>query len=292
MIDFVFKKIIDNSLLEQKLGQVYLFSSKNIKSFDEYFLYFINNVNGECFEKISDIKLGDIYFYVDGRKNTIGKENILDVMNETTETSLLSKNKKKILIIDTVENGTQQSLNSLLKFLENPPQNTVVLMSCNYISQVISTIKSRAFIIELNNTLNTRDINEFKPFKNFFVHTNSEYNEDIIPIFTELSKSIVNSNKEPQKLLVKIISHFNYDNKEVIINFMIMAFMDIYKVKKGFNDLLILNDYKIQPTSFDYVPIYKILCVLQETKVNLKNAANFNLQKAILLLKLEEFYGV
>lgn len=71
-------------------------------------------------------------------------------MNETTETSILFKNKKKILFISNIENGTQHSLNSLLKFLENPPYNTIIIMSCNFISQVIKTIKSRAFIIEIN----------------------------------------------------------------------------------------------------------------------------------------------
>lgn len=292
MIDSIFKNIIDNSLKENKLSQVYLLSSKNIKSFDEYFLYFISQINYDNFENFSDIKFGELYFYIDGQNQTINKQMILDSMNETTETSILFKNKKKILFISNIENGTQHSLNSLLKFLENPPYNTIIVMSCNFISQVIKTIKSRAFIIEINHKNDEKNIDNSKPFASFFKATNTLYNEELISIFNDLSKSISISYKNPLLFLQSLIINFNYDNKEIILNFLIMVFMDIYKIKKGIKDLDILNDFKIKQEAFDYIPIYKIISLIKEVKNNISNAANFNLQKSNLLLKLEEFYGI
>ncbi|PWC08746.1 DNA polymerase III subunit delta' [Mycoplasmopsis arginini] len=292
MIDSVFKNIIDNSLKENKLSQVYLLSSKNIKSFDEYFLYFISKVNHDNFKKFSDIKFGELYFYIDGQNQTINKQTILDSMNETTETSILFKNKKKILFISNIENGTQHSLNSLLKFLENPPYNTIIIMSCNFISQVIKTIKSRAFIIEINHKNDETKIDKSKPFASFFKTINTQYNEELIYIFNDLSKSISLSYKNPLLFLQSLIINFNYENKEIILNFLIMAFMDIYKIKKGIKELDIFNDFKFKQEAFDYIPIYKIISLLKEVKNNINNAANFNLQKSNLLLKLEEFYGI
>ncbi|BAP39661.1 DNA polymerase III subunit [Metamycoplasma canadense] len=291
MINSIFKNIIDNSLKQNKLSQVYLFSSKNIKNFDEYFLYFINSVNDEKFNSLSEIKFGDLYFFIDGKNEIIDKQSILDSIKETQETSIISKNKKKILIINNIENGTQQSLNSLLKFLENPPFNTIIIMSCNFITHVIKTIKSRAFIIEIQKLLDKDEIN-FKPFKNFFIISNIEYDEKIISSFTSLVTSCINSCKKPFEFLKNLIEVLNYNNKKIILDFLILVFLDIYKIINDINDLSILNEYKINKKSFAEISVVDIINTLKETKQNLNNSANFNLQKSNLLLELEKYYGI
>ncbi|WP_330463152.1 DNA polymerase III [Metamycoplasma gateae] len=291
MNNLVFKNVIDNSLKENKLNQVYLISSKNIKNFDAYFLYFINSINNEKFENFNQIKFGELYFYINGNDDTIGKQEVLDAISSTTETSIFSKNKKKILIINKVENGTQQSLNSLLKFLENPPHNTLILMSSNYIAQVLKTVKSRAFIIEINE-LKTTDQTKEKPFEKFFLKNNIEYEEQYIEIFENIVNCIYLSYKQIDSLLELIISNLSFENNQVLLNFLIFCYLDIYKLKKGLKDLVILDIKKINKEKFDYIPIFKIIDLLKEIKENLDYGLNFNLQKSSLLLRLEELYGL
>ncbi|PZV99879.1 DNA polymerase III [Metamycoplasma auris] len=293
MVHPIFKKIINNSIIEKKLGQFYLISSKTIKSFDEYFLYFINHINNENFEKMSNINFGELYFFIDGKNQIIAKQNILDAIKNTSETSILAYKKRKILIINSIESGSQQSLNSLLKFLENPPHNTIILASCNFISQVIKTIKSRAFIIEIPNEINDPVLDANNDFYvNFFASINEDYDEDLIVLLESLKKAIFESHSNPYALIKIIIKDFNSENKEIFLNFAIYCFFLIYKLKKEINDLSILKEFNLKKEMFDYIPIYKIINLFKEIKKNLKNAANFNLQKSKLLIKLEDFYGL
>ncbi|AZZ65417.1 DNA polymerase III [Metamycoplasma phocicerebrale] len=291
MISNVYKKIINNSINENKLSQVYLIASKEQTSFDEYILYFINSVNKENNSSINDIQFGELYFWIGSEDSVINKENVLKSMSDVSETSILDPIKKKILIINNVENGTAQSLNSLLKFLENPPYNTIVFMTCNYISQVLKTIKSRAFIIEINESFK-KSIEEYKPYHNYFIETNSEYNEELVSLFDEYSEAIAQSYKNPSLLLKLIVKSLDYNNKEIILNFLNLAFNDIYSIKKGLKAKNVLENKKISEEAFDYVPIYKIIKLIKETKDNFKKASNFNLQKGNLLLMLEKYYGI
>ena len=63
----------------------------------------------------------------------------------------LSKN--KILFIDGAENLTKSSQNALLKTLEEPPQNTYIIIQSNRFKCLNQTIYSRCQIIHFNNLL-------------------------------------------------------------------------------------------------------------------------------------------
>ena len=63
----------------------------------------------------------------------------------------LSKN--KILFIDGAENLTISSQNALLKTLEEPPQNTYIIMQSNRFKCLNQTIYSRCQLIHFNNLL-------------------------------------------------------------------------------------------------------------------------------------------
>ena len=63
----------------------------------------------------------------------------------------LSKN--KILYIDGAENLTKSSQNALLKTLEEPPQNTYIIIQSNRFKCLNQTIYSRCQIIHFNNIL-------------------------------------------------------------------------------------------------------------------------------------------
>ena len=53
-----------------------------------------------------------------------------------------------MIIIDSIDYLNNNSLNALLKILEEPPQNTVFFLISHLIKPVLATIKSRA--IKLN----------------------------------------------------------------------------------------------------------------------------------------------
>ena len=88
------------------------------------------------------------------------------------ESSLnFTSSKHKILIIKNIEKGTAQSLNALLKFLEQSPPNLITIMTCNKRNSVLKTIRSRALEININQLIfkskNTTD--KFLLFINSFI---------------------------------------------------------------------------------------------------------------------------
>ncbi|MGI6787457.1 MAG: hypothetical protein ACOX5X_02820 [Acholeplasmataceae bacterium] len=80
--------------------------------------------------------------------NSIKKEQILNLQNEFSKTSLYSG--ARVYIIEDIEKITQAGANSLLKFLEEPEGKTTYgFLLTENLSQVIQTIQSRSQIIHL-----------------------------------------------------------------------------------------------------------------------------------------------
>lgn len=93
--------------------------------------------------------LGNNYsdlIYLDGKEKSIKKEDILHIQSEFSRTAL-EKAGIKVYIIDNIENASVSAINSLLKFLEEPSNNTYAFFTCESIAKVLPTIVSRCQII-------------------------------------------------------------------------------------------------------------------------------------------------
>ncbi len=87
-------------------------------------------------------------------KPSIGVDLIREVGDFVNTTSQLLHN--KVVIIEDIERLTESSSNSLLKTLEEPSQNTYLILSTSSANAVLATIKSRCEKI----TINSPKINE------------------------------------------------------------------------------------------------------------------------------------
>lgn len=85
---------------------------------------------------------------IEGQIQGIKKEQVLQALKKMQQ-SALEKNTPKILVITNIEFAQKQATNALLKFLEEPPRNTYVILTTNYLNQVLSTIQSRCQILRL-----------------------------------------------------------------------------------------------------------------------------------------------
>ncbi len=88
----------------------------------------------------------------DGKENTskrneINISQVRNVLKKITYTNYLSKN--KVLIIDAIDEINLNGQNALLKTLEEPPNNTYVLIVCHNLAKVLDTIKSRSITYTL-----------------------------------------------------------------------------------------------------------------------------------------------
>ncbi|WP_373434801.1 DNA polymerase III [Metamycoplasma equirhinis] len=282
-----FLRIIKNSIYENKLQQVYLFSQLISNDFDEYIKTFINLVNDENFLSFDQITFGNNYYIVNPNNESIAKEEILSAITWATKSAINSK-KQKILIIKNIENGSMKSLNSLLKFLENPPFNTIILMTTNQKNNVLKTIKSRSFLIDIKNSFaNIYDIDSF--LLAYPIAENEELAESKIKL-KELSNLILQSNKKPETLIAFLILNFDKANAKKILIYMFIVYEDIYKNLLKSYKYSLLTESELNNKNFSKKNIANIVDLIVESYEIFSKNINFSIQKINFINKLEEIY--
>lgn len=98
------------------------------------------NACSNC-EKVNN----NLYFdliVIDGGRETISKDKIIEIQNRFSHMGL-ERGNHKIYVIKQIEKGSNQAINSLLKFLEEPPKNTFAVLTTRNESAVPQTILSR-----------------------------------------------------------------------------------------------------------------------------------------------------
>ncbi|BDX52809.1 hypothetical protein [Metamycoplasma equirhinis] len=282
-----FLRIIKNSIYENKLQQVYLFSQLISNDFDEYIKTFINLVNDENFLSFDQITFGNNYYIVNPNNESIAKEEILSAITWATKSAINSK-KQKILIIKNIENGSMKSLNSLLKFLENPPFNTIILMTTNQKNNVLKTIKSRSFLIDIKNSFaNIYDIDSF--LLAYPIAENEELAESKIKL-KELNNLILQSNKRPETLIAFLILNFDKANAKKILIYMFIVYEDIYKNLLKSYKYSLLTESELNNKNFSKKNIANIVDLIVESYEIFSKNINFSIQKINFINKLEEIY--
>jgi DNA polymerase III delta prime subunit len=161
---------------------------------------------------------------------------------------LKSYNRKdKVIIIQDGETLTTEAQNSLLKILEEPPQNTLIVIRCNVFPKFVNTIFSRCQIVDL--TLGNNISGEEDEFKNFL---NMEFYEKLIVINKLLKTSDTEEKQYKIENLLKVITENllsdierNIDNHDKILR--LISLLDRIKdIKKKFkqnvNSRLLLDN--------------------------------------------------
>ncbi len=163
----VSKKILTNSILENKINHAYLFygiRGTGKTTLARIFAKAINcqnkqNANpcNEC-DICKDINTGASFdiIEIDAASN-----NGVDEMRSIKEnTNFLTKSTNyKVYIIDEVHMLTKQAFNALLKTLEEPPQNTIFLLATTELHKIPQTVLSRTIVINLE-VMSAEDIIE------------------------------------------------------------------------------------------------------------------------------------
>ncbi len=88
------------------------------------------------------------FLFLDGSLASIKKEEIQAVLGDFSKTPIERKG-KMIYVIHLVENMTQEAVNSVLKFLEEPPDSCYAILTTENIARVLPTIVSRVETIHL-----------------------------------------------------------------------------------------------------------------------------------------------
>lgn len=86
--------------------------------------------------------------FLDGSSKSIKKENVSQILGNFEKTALEAKG-VMVYVVHHVENMTVEAVNSLLKFLEEPPTDTYAILTTQNEAKVLPTIVSRCETIRL-----------------------------------------------------------------------------------------------------------------------------------------------
>ena len=141
-------KFFKSAKANNKLSHLYLIVCEEGSLREKIVLNTINTLNNKEYIRRSDAieKFNLQWLY--SSTGVIKKEEITSLQKEFSKTSF--KNETRIFVIDGVEKMNKQSSNSILKFLEDPPQNTIGLLFTENVNSVLNTIKSRCQILFTN----------------------------------------------------------------------------------------------------------------------------------------------
>ena len=81
--------------------------------------------------------------FLDGSSDMIKKENIDCIFEKFSNFALNNNKNKNICILHLIENISDEASNSLLKFLEEPPENSFLFLTTANVEKVLPTIISR-----------------------------------------------------------------------------------------------------------------------------------------------------
>ncbi len=201
----------------------------------------------------------DLIYFENTQEKPIKKEDIINIEKRFSYDAL-GDNFIKLYVIKNIENASKQVMNSLLKFIEEPPPNTYALFFCSNEANLLSTIKSRSQIIH---------INDFEKIN----HKNKEIDEILSLIFLDIDEY------ENFRLTYDFDNLFSLAKKAIKIN-------DVQDEINIFNQLKLLDKNELNVL----LRILLVFCKSEQKPkiIDLQSHLKLNINKNTFIMKLLE----
>ena len=154
---FVYKTFI-NAIKQNKIAQTYMIKGNEGAPILEVAMFLAKTLICEveddlaCSSCLSCIRFDERnyadFMLLDGSKQTL-KVGDIEILQEFLSSSCMEKKGKKIYIINCLENSNKETLNALLKTLEEPFENVYAFITTQNESKLPLTILSRCQILNL-----------------------------------------------------------------------------------------------------------------------------------------------
>ncbi|MCP4336819.1 MAG: hypothetical protein GY679_03150 [Mycoplasma sp.] len=234
---------------------------------------------------------------IDGKNNLIKKQQIADAISALTQTPLEISG-KKILWIKNIENTNKHSINSLLKFIEEPRPNTYIIITTNSIGNVLTTIRSRAQLIQLKpkkieliaKDLISKRVNAKYAILLATIFPSAQlalesYEQDFIEVHSQIKEFVSNIIISPKKASISFISYFKKKSNYILyLEILDQFFNDIWRIKIGKQVLCQKFKSTIQLLSENEFDFLNAIEEIWNFKEALKYNANFDLAKEKMII--------
>ncbi len=215
---------------KEKLSHIYLIETNDMNNALNDILLVVKKINcpeDYCIEckkcnlcNLIDQKFLPSLIIIEPDGKLIKKEQVIELKKRFSFKAIYSKN--NIYIIKEADKLNAASANTILKFIEEPNENTYGFLLTSNINNVLPTIKSRCELVSL-----------------FYSNDVSNINEEYIKIAKEYISKIELENS--QKIMYNrsvILDH--YEDREDIIK-IFQAMLSIYTDAYSGNKILVIN---------------------------------------------------
>ncbi|WP_411954399.1 DNA polymerase III subunit delta' [Alkalibacillus sp. S2W] len=275
-------RMLQNSIVKNRMAHAYLFHGPKgtgkqnasllfaMRSFCEEAVEESSEPCGEC-RSCKRIKSGnhpDVH-WLEPEGQSIKKEQIEFLQKEFTYTGLESN--QKVYILSETDKMTTNAANRLLKFLEEPSQQTVAILMTENVGSVLNTILSRCQRIQFHalnqNDLTQQFIEQGLPEStaqiyaalNFDLNEALTYEEDswfaeARKIVIQLIDKVMNPKEEGYLFLHQVwLQHFQErHHHELGIDLLILWYQDIISYHLDRQDRIVLIDQNDRLKQFHY----------------------------------------
>ena len=238
---------------------------------------FIINEKNKSFKLLRN-NLHPNFYLIDlvGDKKIIDVAQIREMIAYTNKSTF--DNKPRFILIDNIENLNKNSVNALLKIIEEPNENTFFILINNSEKYILPTLKSRCLVFKIN----------FK-FNQSMLVSSQILNENI---FNLIHQDLINYYNTPGEIINLI--NFSREKKIDLKNYTLINFLNLlidnnhYRKNNHVKNILInlielffLKEYKLTKSKSSLLNFYHSFII----KIN--NSEKFNLDEESLFLEFK-----
>ena len=170
-------------------------------------------------------------------KKSIDVSQIREMINYTNKSTF--NDMARFILIDNVENLNKNSVNALLKIIEEPSNNVFFILINNNEKNILPTLKSRCLTFKINLTFNeSLNISNSILEKNVLEFVNydllSYYNSpgEIISLFNFAEEKSIDLNKHTISSFINLIIENNYYKKNKPIKVLLINLIELFFLKR------------------------------------------------------------
>lgn len=284
------KDILKESVKKGNILHSYLFVGNEgigkfhfAKEFAKMILCFYKNGCNQCKScKEFDTDNHPDFLVVEPEGNTIKVEQIRQMISKIIEKPIISD--KKVYIVNDSDKMTEEAQNTLLKTLEEPPENIIIILIAEKEEKILSTIKSRCTKITFQPIEQDKLKEILKKqyqYENISEHLLTFFNGSIKKALNVKEKKEVYEQIEKMVLGIKqmnkieMLNQKNNIDKEEIIN--ILEYMN-----------LLFWEQSTQVDTKERESAVKSILIIEETKKRIQSNCNFDMTVDNMLMQLWE----
>ena len=275
---FYKEKIDNNILFNSVIFQGYDDVGKFELALDIALYYVKQSSVEESIDKIFIIKKED------------GAKNIkIDQVREVTKKLHLTSN-RKVVIIKNAHDLNNNSSNALLKIIEEPTKNLIFLMTCNDVSKLLPTIKSRSQISKCSyqNFKNNEILKNYNKLNLFQYLSSDEKNFDQLLDNFDINYDIENNLKGLLSNNLSISDFCKYEKDINISNLLNLILFELKQLCLSINSPTNSNFSLLKPY-FKNTPLKNIIQMYSKI-ITLKKNSDVIYDKEIILYAIGKIF--